>query len=119
MIRISFSTLAGLAVLTLATSAAAHARLVQSSPAANETVTAPTSVSVTFNEVVAPKFSGFALVGADGKKVPVKTAISKDHKSVTAVLASPLPAGAYRIEWRAAAVDDGHHTDGSVAFTVK
>jgi len=99
--------------------ASAHAKLVASDPAANATVAAPTAIRLTFNEKLAPAFSTFELTTADGKTAPVKTSISQDRKVITGVPKGRLAAGAYKINWRAAAADDGHRMDGVVVFTVK
>lgn len=118
-------TLRALFVTTLAAStliasqASAHARLVASDPAANATVAAPKTVSLTFNEKLAPAFSTFEIARADGVKIPVKTTVSKDRKTVSGAPRDRLAAGAYKVTWRVAAADDGHRMDGSVTFTVK
>lgn len=99
--------------------ASAHAKLVSSNPAAAATVAAPKTITLTFNEKLAPAFSTFELAMADGMKVPVKTTVSKDRKSITGAPQGKLMPGGYKITWRAAAGEDGHRMDGVVAFTVK
>lgn len=99
--------------------ASAHAKLVASDPAANATVAAPKTIRLTFNEKLAPAFSSFELAMADGMKVPVKTTVSKDRKSISGTPQGKLMPGGYKITWRAAAGEDGHRMDGVVAFTVK
>ena len=49
----------------------------------------------------------------------VRTALSKDHKTITGVPTGPLMAGLYKVSWHAAASDDGHRTAGVLAFRVK
>ena len=117
----TLSTAAALAGVSLlvAAQASAHAKLVASDPAANSTVAAPKSVTLTFNEDVAPAFSGFDIVMGGSMKMPVKTTVSKDHKTITGALSGPTMAGAYKISWHAVAADDGHKTTGTVAFKVK
>ncbi|TCS14141.1 copper homeostasis periplasmic binding protein CopC [Caulobacter sp. BK020] len=118
-------TLRALLVTTLAVStlvageASAHAKLVASDPAANAAVAAPKTVSLTFNEKLAPAFSTFEIARADGVKIPVKTTVSKDRKTVSGAPRDRLAAGAYKVTWRVAAADDGHRMDGVVTFTVK
>ncbi len=109
----------GVAALLVAGQADAHAKLVASNPPANATVAAPKTITLTFDEEVAPAFSGFDVVMGGGMKMPVKTTVSKDHKSITGALAGPVMAGAYKISWRAVAADDGHKTSGTLAFKVK
>lgn len=99
--------------------AGAHAKLVTSDPTANATVAAPKTIRLTFNEKLAPAFSTFELAMADGMKMSVKTSVSSDRKTITGVPKGPLMAGAYKVTWRAAAADDGHRMDGTLAFTVK
>ncbi|WP_395443753.1 copper homeostasis periplasmic binding protein CopC [Caulobacter sp. UC70_42] len=99
--------------------ASAHAKLVSSNPTAAATVAAPKTITLTFNEKLAPAFSSFELAMADGMKVPVKTTVSKDRKSISGTPQGKLMPGGYKITWRAAAGEDGHRMDGVVAFTVK
>jgi len=120
-LRTSLSAAIGLsaAALLFATQASAHAALVRSNPAANATVSAPKMISLTFNEKLSPAFSGFGLTMGDGMTMKVKTILSKDHKTITGAPAGRLMAGAYKVSWHAAASDDGHRTQGVVAFTIK
>jgi copper resistance protein C len=104
----------------VATQAFAHAHLVSSTPAANATLTAaPKTITLTFNEKLVPAFSKFELTMPEhgGMKVPVKTAVSKDGKSITGTTESALAKGAYKIIWSAASAD-GHKMNGEVAFKV-
>ena len=98
--------------------AAAHARLVSATPAPNATVAATRTVSLTFSERSVPAFSGFDVVNAAGEKVAVRTSVAEDGKTLTGTLASPLAAGAYRVDWRIAS-NDGHRMRGSYTFTVR
>ena len=105
--------------LFAATQASAHASLVKSNPAANATVAAPKSITLTFDEELTPAFSGFSVAMGDSMKMAFKTTVSKDHKTITGVPSGKLMAGAYKISWRATAADDGHKSMGTLAFTVK
>lgn len=115
----SFAAAAVVGLMLVATQASAHAKLVKSNPAANATVAAPKSISLTFNEALTPKFSGFDVSMSDGMKTSIKTSVSKDHKTITGVPTGKMMAGAYKIAWHAVAADDGHRMDGVVTFTVK
>jgi methionine-rich copper-binding protein CopC len=119
--RKTLTTAAALGAVTLlaATQASAHASLVKSDPAANATVAAPKTITLTFDEEVTPAFSGFDVTMGGSMKMPVKTTVSKDHKTITGVFSGPTMAGAYKISWHAAAADDGHKSTGTLAFTVK
>lgn len=107
------------ATALIAGQASAHAKLVSSNPAANATVAAPTAISLTFSEKLAPAFSTFDLTMANGMQVPVKTSVSKDRKTITGAPQGKLMAGVYKVTWRAASSDDGHRMEGAIAFTVK
>lgn len=109
----------GAAALLAATQAAAHAHLVSSTPAANTTVAAPKTITLTFSERLVPAFSGFDLVMVEhnNMKVPVKTALSTDGKSIVGTPQAALMNGAYKVQWRAAS-SDGHRMTGEVAFKV-
>lgn len=97
----------------------AHAKLLQSDPAANSTVPAPKAITLTFSEKIAPAFSGFDLAMGDGMTMQVMTKVSDDGKTITGMPMGSFTAGTYKITWHAAAVDDGHRTEGSFIFTVK
>ena len=113
---------AALAAFSMSTAVAsvadAHARLVSSTPAANATVAAPRSLTLTFSERMAPAFSSFDVVNAAGAKATLRTAVSEDGRSITGTPARPLAAGAYVVNWRIAS-SDGHRMTGSYAFTVR
>lgn len=113
--------LSALALAALAGEASAHAKLVKSDPAANATVAAPKTITLTFDDELAPAFSKFTVTMPTMKNmaVKVKTVVSKDHKSIVGTPAAPLSAGAYSISWTAAAAEDGHKTTGKVPFTVQ
>lgn len=116
---ISTATALGAIALLGASEASAHAALVKSNPAANATVAAPKAISLTFNEPLTPTFSGFDMSMSDGMKMKVKTKVSKDKKTITGAPTGKLMPGAYKVNWHAAATDDGHKTIGTLAFTVK
>ena len=107
------------AAVTLAAGpAAAHARLVSSTPAANATVAPTRAVSLTFSERSVPAFSSFDVVNAAGEKVEIRVSASEDGKTLTGTLPRPLTAGTYRVDWRIAS-SDGHRMTGSYAFSVR
>lgn len=111
--------LIGSAALLATSPAWAHAHLVSSNPAANATVAAPKTITLTFSEKLVPAFSKFDLVLPEhgGMKVAVKTTVSKDGKRITGTPAAALSAGAYKVVWTAASAD-GHKMNGEVAFKV-
>ncbi len=97
----------------------AHAHLVASTPAANASLkAAPKEITLTFSEKLVPAFTKAELAMTDhNMKVPVKTAVSKDGKTLTATPQSPLMKGAYKVVWSAASAD-GHKMKGEVTFKV-
>lgn len=115
------AAIVGTAALLFASSAGAHAHLVKSNPAANATVAAPKTITLTFNEKLAPAFSKFELImpGMNNMSLKVKTSVSKDRRSIVGKPRGKLTPGAYKIAWHAASSDDGHKMDGTVPFTVK
>ena len=121
---IRFAALALAAVGTLSAAAAParfHTKLVKSAPAANDTLaTAPTAISLWFNEAVDLKVTTVKVAGASGA---VKTgALTRDAKlkdaPVVAAISSALAAGKYTVSWSVAG-DDGHPVKGTFDFVVK
>jgi copper resistance protein C len=109
--------LALLALLFTSGTAAAHDVVTGSDPADGATVaTAPTQVSVTFDEAPQPGLATLTVVGPDGahhEQGPVTT-----RGDVVSVPVGPLPAaGAYEIGYRIVS-SDGHPVSGSIAFTL-
>jgi methionine-rich copper-binding protein CopC len=110
----------GAAAIGMANPAFAHARLVQSTPAANTTLSAgPKTISLTFSEKLVPGFSKLTVtMPAHGMNVPVKSAVSPDGKHIVGTLSSALSSGAYKITWTAASAD-GHKMSGTFDFKVE
>ena len=121
---IRFAALALAAVGTLSAAVAParfHTKLVKSAPAANDTLaTAPTAISLWFNEAVDLKVTTVKVAAASGA---VKTgALTRDAKlkdaPVVAAISSALAAGKYTVSWSVAG-DDGHPVKGTFEFVVK
>jgi methionine-rich copper-binding protein CopC len=119
--RISKTSLAAILAATAVlgtTPAAAHTRLVSSTPAANAKVQAPATITLTFNEPVVPAFSKVELtMPAHRMKVPITTTVSPDGRRIVGTPKAPLAKGAYAIHWTAAGAD-GHKMEGRLTFTV-
>ena len=112
---------AGALALVSASQAFAHAELISTNPAANSTVAAPKSISLTYDDPLVGQFSAFEVVMAMGghtMDMPVKISLSRDKKTLTGALAAPLAAGDYTVNWHVAS-DDGHRETGSFAFKVR
>jgi methionine-rich copper-binding protein CopC len=109
--------LACLAIVALATPAAAHAFLQHASPGAGAVVTkAPKEIALEFSESLEPTFSGIAVSDAAGHDVAAAHAVINGNSMHVAL--NPLAAGRYRVAWRAVSVDT-HRTEGAYTFTVK
>lgn len=118
--KIVFALSVGALSLSFALSPAmAHAKLLQSTPAADSTVAAPKTIKLTFSEKLVPAFSGISLSMGDGMVVSTKASLSDDGKTMSARPTSPFMAGKWTLSWHATSVDDGHKSEGSLTFTVK
>jgi methionine-rich copper-binding protein CopC len=120
--RTYLSVAAAVAALVASGPALAHARLVHSNPAANAVVASPKIIVLTFDDELVPAFSSFAVtmpMGSQSMKVPVKTHVDKDGKTLTGIPSGKLAAGSYVVHWTATAKEDGHKMTGDVAFKVK
>lgn len=102
-----------------ATSAFAHAGLVESIPAKGSTISAPKTIKLTFSEKIVPAFSGLKLSMGDGMVASTKTSLSDDGKTLMAQPTSPFMPGKWTLSWHATSADDGHKSEGSYSFTIK
>jgi len=94
--------------------ALAHAKLVSSSPAANQTVTPPpTSLTLKFSESIEVRFAQVTLSDAGG--TAVKTGSVTQDPGDRAILIVPLADGQYTVSWQIVAAD-GHKTKGTYHF---
>lgn len=115
-------TIAGvacLALLGLATPAAAHNSLVGSNPASKATVdTSPSTIELTFDQPV-QKGEGLNTVKVTGPDATAWQTGAVDVQSnvVTAPLDELGPAGAYKIAYRIISAD-GHPVSGEIDFTL-
>jgi methionine-rich copper-binding protein CopC len=118
---LALAAIGALAAATPAPGVPFHTKLLKSAPAANDTLaTAPTAISLWFNEKVELKVTTVKLAGPSGA---VKLgAVTRDEKvkdaPVVAAIPSTLGAGTYTASWSVAG-DDGHPVKGSFAFVVK
>lgn len=105
------------AAIAAATGAQAHAHLVSASPSAGQMVVAPRVLQLRFSERLEPRFSGFTVARVGGPGVPAQVVVSPDGKTLVGRVAAPLPAGTYRVSWRAVAAD-AHRMQGDYTFMV-
>ncbi len=129
--KMRFSTIIAAVALVLAaagapTAAAAHTRVVSSSPAEGATVSRPRTLALTFSEAlltptVATSIVMTAMPGmANHSPMLIRNfqpAWSNGNKTLTLNLREPLRAGTYEVRWQAAGAD-GHRMTGTVHFTV-
>jgi methionine-rich copper-binding protein CopC len=119
--RRRFSRLVAMgAVLSFAAPyALAHSRPKVMVPAADSTVTAPATISVTFTEPLETKFSSLNVTDEKGKKINTIASKPAPNDPLTLTLAlPPLQPGGYLVQWVSVAVD-GHRMEGEYKFTVK
>lgn len=101
----------------LAGTAAGHAILVESSPAANAEVHGPDiTIHLRYNSRIDGSRSRLTLVRPDGSKDSLKIEEQSSPNTLTSK-ATGLKPGSHQIQWQVLAAD-GHITRGVVAFTV-
>lgn len=111
--------------LLLGTLVQAHPKLLSSSPADGAMGAAPETIELHFSENLVTQFSGAKLVmtemsGMAHSPMPMKARVSGDSDPKTMLIKplAPLPAGTYKVEWRAVS-SDTHPITGNVSFKVK
>ena len=112
-----FPLLIAAAAFLFASTAKAHAVLLESSPALNSAVSGPSvPVKLRFNVRIDTLRSRLTLIRPDGSTQALE--IRKDTSADTlSTQATGLVAGAYRLRWQVLA-SDGHITRGEIPFTV-
>ena len=113
-------------VATLATTflwsspAFGHAAFVGSSPEPGMRLEAsPSQLALDFTESLNHRLTKVGVVGLrDGARVPVSLGAPSDRRLVLTP-ASPLPRGAYRVEWHTVSTEDGHALEGTYSFGVR
>lgn len=106
-------------VLFSAVAAFAHAELKLATPPIAGTVqTAPSEVTVKFNERLEPAFSSVVVRDSVGKRVDKADAhVDNADRTAMRVSLQPLTQGIYIVEWRALTADT-HRTEGAFIFRV-
>jgi methionine-rich copper-binding protein CopC len=98
-----------------------HAKLLNSGPAANDTLrAAPKAIKLWFSEPVEISISRIKLIGAGGTIFATGKTTHIPGESEATLLApvtAPLAAGTYTVRWMVAS-DDGHLMKGSYSFFV-
>src|SRR5690348_10051778 len=108
-----------LLALALPASAAAHARLVSTTPQAGAALDgAPTTVTVRFDEAVESAFGALTVTDADGQRVDDgRLTRPAAGAGVSVALRRGLSDGAYTVDYRVVS-DDGHPVGGAFVFRV-
>ena len=110
--------IAAAAVLATPAILFAHARLVRSSPAANDSLpVAPTSLSLWFSEKPELRFTSIQLLDSAGASLALGQPASIAQNGVSRAIAGTLASGTYSVVWRTAA-SDGHPTNGKFSFRI-
>jgi methionine-rich copper-binding protein CopC len=116
------AAIAGAVVLMLSmpSSALAHAYLVRSSPVARAVVTsAPERVQLWFNERLEPAYARISIWNAGGQRVDAGDGqVDIAEPTRLSVGAPGLPAGLYTVKYRVLSVD-GHIVEAAFTFTVR
>jgi methionine-rich copper-binding protein CopC len=111
-----------LAVLLTATGggmAWGHPVLEGSDPGQDATVSSPKEIRLTFTENLIAKFSGLTIKDQSGR--PIRTASPSvdpnDKRRLIVPISTPLPPGAYDVDWHAVGADT-HRVTGHFSFRV-
>ena len=118
--RCLIAVAAAVVILVLPSAASAHAYLIRTVPAASGVLESPPStVQLTYDEAVEPRFAIISVTDAAGRQVttgPVKRSPANPDTLVVPLRAH-LPEGWYLIYWRAISVD-GHPVQGAFTYAV-
>ncbi|MFL0557511.1 copper resistance CopC/CopD family protein [Paenibacillus barengoltzii] len=116
-----FAVIACIIVLVLTpASVFAHAYVVSSNPAANETLdTSPEMIVIDFNEPIEAGFHKLEVIGPNGDDVTDGEAAIDPQKPsrLTVSLQSDLPEGLYTAKWNVVS-GDGHAISGTIPFQI-
>jgi copper resistance protein C len=95
----------------------AHALLLDSTPKAGETVSAPPRLVLRFNGRIEKRLSEVTVVGGPRNTTILLMDTATDRPEEMSFALPSLPPGAYRAQWKVLSVD-GHYTEGVVPFTI-
>jgi methionine-rich copper-binding protein CopC len=115
--RLLFTMLATVALLAVPAVASAHVELISSSPEAGANLdTAPTEVTVTFDDELDPDHSSFSVADSDGNEVGSGevdlTVADRNLMRGDVTITDP---GVYTVSYTVAGVD-GHEIEGTFSF---
>jgi len=114
-VRLTFFVV--LASLVPAATAQGHAKLMSTTPSSGQTVAAPATLTLRFDDVVQLPADALRVSGPAGNPVAVRK-FQPDSKTLAGSLPGKLGAGHYTVRWRIVA-DDGHVKSGTFSFAVR
>ena len=104
------------AVLLIASPAVAHSLLLESSPAAEATITTlPPQLTLRFNNRIEKRLSRINLLDERGTPQALTILVADGGADRLTAAVPPLEPGAYRVEWHVLSTD-GHVVSGSFGF---
>jgi methionine-rich copper-binding protein CopC len=104
------------AVLLVSSPAIAHSLLLESSPAADATLTAPPArLTLRFNNRIEKRLSRIAILDEHGTPQALAIAVADGGADRLTASLPPLAPGAYRVEWHVLSTD-GHVVSGGFGF---
>ena len=111
-----------LAVLLTATSgrmAWGHPVLEASDPGQGATVSSPKEIRLTFTENLIARFSGLTIKDQSGRAIGTASPSvdPNDKRQLIVPISTPLPPGAYDVDWHAVGADT-HRVTGHFSFRV-
>jgi len=108
-----------LAVLALASAAAAHGVLERTEPRGGSTVkSAPAQVRLQFTGAIEPAYSQVHVMDGGGRRVDLgDSRVDPDNRALLRVSLPALPPGRYKVTWRVLSVDS-HVTEGDFTFRI-
>ena len=101
--------------------ALAHPKLVSATPAADATATPTAKLDLSFSEAMVPAMTSVTLAHMMGKMAhPIAGTLrfAPDNRSLALMLARPLPAGTYSVEWKSVGADT-HRVSGKYQFSIR
>jgi copper resistance protein C len=109
-------SLAALVAIVVVTPAIAHSLLLESSPAAEASLTMPPSqLTLRFNNRIEKRLSRITVLDERGAAHDLAIAVADGGADRLTAAVPPLAPGAYRVEWHVLSTD-GHVVSGSFGF---
>jgi methionine-rich copper-binding protein CopC len=110
----------GLLLIGSAGGVSAHARFIESSPVPDAVVTeAPTTIAITFGELLEREGSVIKVLASDGTQVDLGDSglLDTNHKVLWVSLPTDLWPDTYTVSWENVSAEDGDPSSGQFAFT--